>query len=138
MREALFFAAMSLADRLSRALASREEVVAAWLFGSRARGTEAQDSDADVGVLLRDVAHGSLDAYRFDLANDLTEHCGVTVDLVVLNRASADLVHRVLRDGELLVERDRSQRIAFEVKKRAEYLDMAPVWRRYRRQPQRT
>ncbi len=129
---------MELAERLTRALDERQEVTAAWLFGSRARSTARADSDADIGVLLRDDPPPGLEQYRFDLAEDLEQELGVDVDLVVMNRAGADLVHRVLRDGVLLLDRDRSRRIAFEVRKRADYLDMAPVWRAYRRQPQRT
>jgi uncharacterized protein len=126
-----------LIERLTASLASREDVVAAWLFGSRARGSANDRSDADVAVLLATNPLPTLDKYAFELATDLTVRAGTHVDLVVVNDASADLVHRVLRDGIILLDRDRSRRIAFEVKKRAEYLDMAPIWRAYRRQPQR-
>jgi hypothetical protein len=44
------------------------------------------------------------------------------VDLVVLNAAPVDLVHRVLRDGILLLERDPVERIRFETKARSELL----------------
>jgi hypothetical protein len=44
-----------------------------------------------------------------------------------------DLVHRVLRDGVLLLERDRSARIRFEVRARNDYFDLLPHLRRYRR-----
>jgi len=54
------------------------------------------------------------------------------VQIVVLNRASPDLVHRVLRDGQILVDRDRPRRLRFEVQARNEYFDIAPVLRRYR------
>ena len=128
---------MELAERLTRMLADRMDVSAAWLFGSRARSTGRLDSDADVAVLLAHEPAAGLEQYRFDLAGDLEQQLGVAIDLVVMNRAGADLVHRVLRDGILLLDRERSQRIAFEVKKRAEYLDMVPVWRTYRRQPPR-
>ncbi len=49
------------------------------------------------------------------MAADLEERLGQAVDLVVLNRAPVDLIHRVLRDGILVYERDRSARIRFEV-----------------------
>jgi hypothetical protein len=57
------------------------------------------------------------------------------VQVVALNRASADLVHRVLRDGRLVLDRDRSARIRFEVRSRNQYFDMAPIRRLYRRYP---
>ena len=52
---------------------------------------------------------------------------------MVLNRAPADLVHRILRDGILMLERDRNARIAFEVQRRNEYFDLLPILKRYRR-----
>lgn len=55
-----------------------------------------------------------------------------------MNRAPADLVHRILRDGELLIENDRSRRVRFEVARRAEYFDLLPVLERYRRRGVRT
>ncbi len=54
---------------------------------------------------------------------------------MALNRASADLVHRVLRDGRLVLDRDRAARIRFEVRSRNEYFDMAQVRALYRRYP---
>jgi hypothetical protein len=74
----------------------------------------------------------TLDGLRLDLAGSLEASLGKRVDLVVLNRAPADLVHRVLRDGVVVVERDRSARLRFEVRARNEYFDLAPVRARYR------
>ena len=59
------------------------------------------------------------------------------VDLVVLNRAQPDLIHRVLRDGRLILDRDPGRRIAFEVRSRNDYFDLLPFLRRYRRQEAR-
>ncbi len=130
---ARYDAGVSLAKVLTEALVRRPDVLAAWLYGSEARGSARASSDVDVAVLLAEPPAPGLEGCRFDLAGDLTEACGRVVDLVVLDRASADLVHRVLRDGVLLVERDRSRRIAFETRRRAEYLDLAPVRRAVRR-----
>jgi hypothetical protein len=44
-----------------------------------------------------------------------------------------DLVHRILVEGILVHERDRSRRIAFEVRARNEYFDMLPILERYRK-----
>ncbi len=51
---------------------------------------------------------------------------------MVLNRAPADLIHRVLRDGVLVIDRDRQRRIEFEIKARNEYFDLEPIRTRYR------
>jgi hypothetical protein len=44
---------------------------------------------------------------------------------------------RVLRDGRLLVDRDPSARIAFEVRTRNEAFDLEPILARYRAAPER-
>jgi predicted nucleotidyltransferase len=124
-----------LEEQLRSALAGiRADVVAVYLFGSRARGTARDDSDVDLGVLVRGEPAATLDGMGMDLLVDLERALRLPVDLVVLNRAPTDLVHRVLRDGRLLLERDRSARIRFEVKARNAYFDMQPILRRYRRQ----
>jgi len=62
----------------------------------------------------------------------------VPVEAVILNHASPDLVHRVLRDGEILVDRDRSARLRFEVQAHNEYFDLLPILDLYRRKGGRT
>ncbi len=110
-------------------------LVAVWLFGSQARGDAREDSDVDVAVLFTEAPG---DGYAtlmlgLDLAAALETVLGAEVDVAVLNDAAPDLVHRVLRDGVLVLERERSARIAFEVRARNEYFDLVPVLQRYRR-----
>ena len=111
------------------------EVVAAYLFGSVARGQERKDSDVDVGILLAQGPPRSLeDLDRVArLRDDLSRAIRREVDLVVLNGAPADLLHHVLRDRVLLFESDHERRIEFEVQARNEYFDLLPHLERYRR-----
>lgn len=108
-------------------------VVAIYLFGSVARGQSTPSSDVDLAVLYEVTPPSTLEGLGFELAHELELAVHRTVDLVVLNRAPADLVHRVLRDGVLVVERDRRRRIEFEVQSRNEYFDLQPIRARYRR-----
>jgi predicted nucleotidyltransferase len=108
-------------------------VVAVYLYGSVARGQARPSSDVDLGVLYETTPPETLAGLGFDLAYDLELAIRHTVDLVVLNRAPSDLTHRVLRDGIIVVERDRARRIEFEVKTRNEYFDLEPIRQRYRR-----
>ena len=112
-----------------------DEVLAVYLYGSRARGTAAPESDVDLGVLLRSAPPPSLHSVARDLEGALERAVKIPVEVVVLNAAPADLVHRVLRDGVLLLDRDRSARIRFEVQSRNEYFDLGPLRRLYRRLP---
>lgn len=109
-------------------------VAAVYLFGSRARGTARASSDVDLGVLYRNAPPSTLLGQPFELQAELASELGVPVDIVVMNTAPVDLVHRILRDGRILLEADRSRRIAFEVKARNQYFDLLPVLQRYRRQ----
>jgi predicted nucleotidyltransferase len=107
-------------------------VVAVYLFGSVALGTDRPSSDVDVAVLFQQPPPARLDGPRLVLEGNLERAIGRRVDLIVLNEAPADLRIRVLRDGRLLLERDRSARIAFEVRTRNEAFDLAPMLAAYR------
>ncbi|MEE8366784.1 MAG: nucleotidyltransferase domain-containing protein [Thermoanaerobaculia bacterium] len=125
---------LQLESRLKEALASTDErLLTAYLFGSMARGTDSSNSDIDVGVLLRTAPSGALDDIRFELEGDLERILGRRTQAIVLNNAPPDLVHRVLRDGRLLLDRDSVARIRFEVRARNEYFDLLPILKRYRR-----
>jgi predicted nucleotidyltransferase len=125
-------------DRLRRFFSARAAGVAAvYLFGSVARGTDTAASDVDLGILFVATPPATLAGLHFGLEADLTEALGRPVQLVVLNRAPCDLVHRVLRDGRLIVDLDRSARIRFEVRTRNEYFDLKPFLDRYRRRTAR-
>jgi uncharacterized protein len=93
-------------SRLAGALDS-PEVVAAFLFGSQARGTAGPLSDVDVAILHAD---GLNQRERLDLRLALAADAGATlgtqeIDVVLLNGAPPLLRHRVLRDAIPLVDR---------------------------------
>ncbi len=79
------------------------DVVAAYLFGSVARGTHGPGSDVDIAVLLERPPPRTFEGLPLDLEARLEKVLGRPVQLVVLNDAPPDLVHRVLRDGRLLL-----------------------------------
>ena len=122
----------SIVESLRASLLDTAGVVTAYLFGSMARGDGSAESDVDVAILLDHQPRPSLESMTLDLEARLERLLGRPVQIVVLNRASPDLVHRVLRDGQILVDRDRPRRLRFEVQARNEYFDIAPVLRRYR------
>ncbi len=107
-------------------------VVAVYLFGSIARGTDKPSSDVDVAVLFDRPPERRLNGPRFELEGELESALGRPVDLIVLNDVPPDLGIRVLREGRPLLEHDRVARIAFEVGLRNEAFDLEPILLAYR------
>jgi uncharacterized protein len=106
-------------------------VAAVYLFGSTARRDDRADSDVDIAVLFEAAPPHTLHG-RFALEGELERALGRPVDLIVMNDAPVDLRIRILREGELLVDRNRALRIESEVRTRNEFFDLEPVLTLYR------
>ena len=89
-------------------------VVAVYLFGSFARGTEDALSDLDIALLL-DAGTTRAEANRLavDYAGEIIRLLGTDeVSLVILNGAPLPLRHEIVAGGRLLldnVSRDRAE-----------------------------
>lgn len=120
-------------ERLRSVLAEAPaQVAAVYVFGSVARGTASPASDVDLGVLLTQAPASTLEGRLLDYEADLERQLGVPVQVVIVNDAPPDLAHRVLRDGVVILERDRSARLRFEVRTRNLFFDLEPFLTRYR------
>lgn len=101
-----------------------ERVKFAYLFGSRGRGTHTRRSDIDIAIYLRNDCDYTMAKLEFAGAvMDLlgTDH----VDMVILNTAPLPLAARVIRDGEVLAERDPFARHRYESLILREYFDFS-------------
>jgi predicted nucleotidyltransferase len=124
----------TMVQQLREAFARADaDIVCAYLYGSLARGEGHRESDIDIAVLYATEPPSTLDGLGLELGHALERHLGRPVDLVVLNRAPVDLIHRVLRDGILIHDSNPATRIRFEVQARNEYFDLLPYLRQYRR-----
>jgi predicted nucleotidyltransferase len=114
---------------LGELFAAEGDVVAAYLFGSQARGQAGPLSDVDLAVWL----DPSLDRdRRWRRQLDLTRLGTSTlrtneVQVIVLNDAPPLLAHRALRDGIVLADSDPLQRVRFETAAIIRYLDTIPL-----------
>ena len=88
-----------------------------------------------MAVLYESAPPATIEGLPLDLENAIHQVVARPVQVIVLNTAPVSLVHRVLRDGVLLVDRDPGARIRFEVDARNRYFDLQPFLRRYRRVP---
>jgi len=121
----------ALCDRLRAVLedAAPSDAVAAYLYGSRARGNASPHSDIDLGLLLAELPKPALRSATRELEDAVERALRLPTEVVALNDAPADLVHRVMRDGIVLLDRERSVRLRFEVQARNEYFDLEPIRR---------
>jgi predicted nucleotidyltransferase len=113
-------------DAFRRALEAEPDVAYALLFGSRARGTERADSDADVAVELTPGAARDVRALGGLMAR-LSSAVGRPVDLVLLDEATPSLAYRIFHDGQLIIERDHARLVARKARAILDYLDFKPV-----------
>jgi len=113
-------------DAIRDALAGRQDVRLAYLFGSVAAGRAGPGSDLDVAVLFADdPAPGALDR----LTEELEDVGGRRVDLVDLGKASPLLAHQVVSKGRCLVARNEAERARFETRTVLRYCDTAHLRR---------
>ncbi|MBA3421620.1 MAG: nucleotidyltransferase domain-containing protein [Thermoleophilaceae bacterium] len=114
---------------LGELFAAEDDVVAAYLFGSQARGEAGPLSDVDLAVWL----DPSLERERrwrrqLELIGLGTSTLRTNeVQVIVLNDAPPLLAHRVLRDGIVLADSDPFQRVRFETGAIIRYLDTIPL-----------
>ena len=114
-------------------LATQDEVVAAYLFGSVAQGRAHPGSDVDLALLLSANLEPDLRADRYLYLMGEIQHLlrGHKVDVVLLNTASPLLQYEVLRHGQRLYEADRQARVDFEVRAGQRYEDVRPMYAFY-------
>ena len=100
----------------------KNNVILAYLYGSRARGTEREDSDYDIAVLFGKADVSVVDEIR--LAMEIARELGVSsdkIDIVALDKADPLLKMRILREGVPIYERPQGFRTRWE---REEYLEI--------------
>lgn len=120
-----------------RRLAARHRLSLLVLFGSRARGEARRDSDFDIAVLTEGAYPRGASPLRPDEAQafrrlhaDLQHLLGTgRIDLVLLDRASPLLAHRVARDGIPLYEASPGTFARFCVRAVQRLDDMRPMLR---------
>jgi predicted nucleotidyltransferase len=107
-------------DAIREVLNARADVRIAYVFGSTVSGQARASSDVDVAVLFEpEPGPRDLDS----LTTDLQVAARQVVDLVVLNTAPPLLTHQIIKTGRRIVCHAESERVRFETKAVARYLD---------------
>jgi len=97
----------------------RPEVEMAFLFGSRAKGQETSESDADVAVYFKPKT-GRFEweeAGEYEnenkIWNEVESILGIPTDFVVLNRAPSTLADSVMREGRPIIIKNKKRYLDF-------------------------
>lgn len=114
------------------ALAGFPAVIAAYHYGSSARRQPARD--IDIGLVVAPPARATIDLDA--VAAGIAGRAGRPLDdldVRVVNDADSVFLGNLMRDSKLCFERNREQRVAFEVQAMNSWLDFQPAWDRLRR-----
>ena len=99
----------NLKDPLIHYFLDKPEVIAIYLFGSRATGKADHSSDVDIGILLdtKDQAKQTRrrKQYMLDLANILKKD----IHPVILNYAGEELMRQIFTHGKCILVKDQKK-----------------------------
>ena len=111
--------------RLKDYLYSRDDVLAAYIFGSLAANKLGTASDIDIAVLLGDsVKRNDYGSVKLDIITCLIKLLSFNaIDIVILNISSPLLSHEVIKKGILLFSKDEKRRLGYTVKPTMRYID---------------
>ncbi len=116
----------SIYETLSDFGSRRKEIVAIYIFGSRATGKHRNGSDIDIAIMI----HGTVGGMeRVRLETSLSNLLKRDTDVIIFNQATPLLQHQILKYGCVVFEKDPRERIKQEVMARREYLDTLDLYR---------
>ena len=106
------------------------QIIAIYLFGSFAKGTEKERSDIDLSFVFNEKfyredpfrALQKAELFSMEISNKIHK----SVDVIILNSASLSFAYHVLRKGVCLYESDTVDRILYEVTLDNKYQDFIP------------
>ncbi|MBI4770119.1 MAG: nucleotidyltransferase domain-containing protein [Chloroflexi bacterium] len=123
-----------ITSSLSAYARSRLDIVALYLYGSRASDTARPDSDIDVAVLLASSVTDTTRA-ELELEREMGSLPGLgAAEVVVLNRVPLKLAAEVLTTGRRIYVRDEEARIEFEFDTMRQWWDEQPWREEYNRE----
>ena len=107
-------------ERIIKTLKNKQEIVAVYLFGSYAQGTQTVRSDIDVCVITTNEIADEAEADIGSMYSD-------AIDLVIFKNLPLHIKFRVLREGKELFVTDEKKLAFIKSKIIKEYLDYEPV-----------
>jgi len=112
-------------ERLSNYLSLKDEISAAYIFGSYAVNRYSPLSDVDIALLLNsNVNVSEYSQIKLKVITELVELLSLnTIDIVILNTAPPLLSHEVTKKGVVLFSKNEKERLEYIAKSTMRYLD---------------
>ncbi|MDP8262794.1 MAG: nucleotidyltransferase domain-containing protein [Candidatus Ancaeobacter aquaticus] len=105
---------------------NKPEIELAYLFGSKAKGTDTALSDTDIALLLKNTPH--LFDYKLELLREIKQILNSdTIDLVILNNAPPLLRYQAVCFGTMIHCKNDLTPFHYKAKVINEYLDIKPM-----------
>jgi hypothetical protein len=109
-------------EAVARVARADPRVLAAYVFGSRARGEHREASDLDVALILGREDHLSYEHHE-RLRSELARAAGLRVDLAVVSEQTPVLAFEVIEGGRRVFSRDDESADAEEERLLQRHLD---------------
>jgi len=124
----------SLVDTLKTYFLDKD-VAAVYLFGSYVKSKERHGSDLDIGILHKtDTDPLKKFENNLEFAIQLEEITGIPVDIVDLEKVNTYILHQMMLNKILVLDKDPKRRVDFEVARRKEYFDRMGFYKTYHKQ----
>jgi len=120
-----------IVQQIKTVLLQQDIVLFAYLHGSFIGKTNFGDVDVAVYLKDRDLRPEEYLSYELMQEHELESVVDVPVDIRVLNNAPPAFCYNVIKNGQLLFEKNEQRRVDFEVLSFKLYFDFLPYRKRY-------
>jgi len=122
----------NIEDKLKFVLEEEKGILFGYLFGSMAFGRTNFESDIDLAFYLEEKEVKDFFKKRLFLIEKIQSFLKKRVEVIILNEVrSVFFKFVIIKEGEIILERDHAQRIDFELKTMQEYYDFRPFIKEY-------
>lgn len=119
-------------DKLKLFLEEEKGILFGYLFGSMALGKTNLESDIDLAFYLEGKEGKDFFKKRLFLIEKIQSLLKKRVEVIILNEVrSIFFKFVIIKEGELILDRDQAKRIDFELKTMQEYYDFRPFIKEY-------
>lgn len=119
--------------KIAEILAAEPGIELAYLYGSYATGLAREDSDVDIGILLKEGVPNNGWQTEIDIALKLEDAVNRKCDVRIINNAPIYFLHQVVNKGKVLFTSSDKTRIDFEARVTMNYFDIKPIYDLYER-----